>query len=110
MPNSLIDNLVINADPFSFLMFGLHNQCHSSVKYYAIMAQIFTDNYSEVEYFDESNKESGGSVVSGMQLGTENTDAVDANLVAGWQPLVDPEPEEEEEWCDTDVDPPLGQF
>jgi hypothetical protein len=40
-----------------------------------------------------------------MQLGTENTDAVDANLVAGWQPLVDPELEEEDKWCDTDVDP-----
>jgi hypothetical protein len=32
---------------------------------------VFYDNYSESEYFDLNNKESG-SIVSGMQLETEN--------------------------------------
>jgi hypothetical protein len=37
--------------------------CHSSLKDYTIVA----DNYSQVESFDENNKESGGGVVSGLQ-------------------------------------------
>jgi hypothetical protein len=37
------------------------------------VAKIFADNYSEVEYFDTDSKESGGSVVSGVQLETEST-------------------------------------
>jgi hypothetical protein len=42
------------------------------VKRYEIVAEIFADNYSEVEYFDENSEESGDSIVSGMQLETEN--------------------------------------
>jgi hypothetical protein len=35
---------------------------------------------------------------------------VDANVVAGWQPCVDPEPAEEDEWSDTDTDQLTGTF
>lgn len=47
------------------------------------MADIFKDNDSEIEYFNESNKEYGDNVVSGMQFETENTETEDVNLVAG---------------------------
>jgi hypothetical protein len=58
----------------------------------------------EVKYFDENNKESGDSVVTGMQLETEN-----ANSVTGWQPHVNSEPIKDE-WSDTDTDPSQGHF
>lgn len=36
------------------------------------MTVVFFDNCSESEYFDLNNKESVGSIVSGMQLEIEN--------------------------------------
>jgi hypothetical protein len=33
------------------------SEYHSSVKVYEIVAEIVCDNYLEVEYFDENNKE-----------------------------------------------------
>jgi hypothetical protein len=53
------------------------------------VAKIFTDNNLKVKYFEENNKESGDSVVSGMQLKTDNTEIEDASFVAGWQPCVE---------------------
>jgi hypothetical protein len=38
-------------------MSDLHNQCHSSLKHDEIMAKIFADNDSKVEYFYENNME-----------------------------------------------------
>jgi hypothetical protein len=35
------------------------------------VAKNYTDNSSEVEYFDENNKEAGDSVFSVMQLETK---------------------------------------
>jgi hypothetical protein len=58
-----------------------------------------------VEYFDESNKECGGSVVSCMLLKTENIEVKDPTLIAGWQPRVAPEPVKVGEWSHADVDP-----
>jgi hypothetical protein len=72
-------------------MSGLCNQYSSFLKDYETVAEIFTDNYLEVKYFDENNTESVDSVVSSMHLETKNTEIEDANLVAGWQPCVDPE-------------------
>jgi hypothetical protein len=46
------------------------------------VAKVFAGNYVEVEYFDENNKESGGSVVHDVQLKTENTEIEDTSLVA----------------------------
>jgi hypothetical protein len=73
-------------------MSGLHNQCHSSLKDYEIVARIFADIFTEVDYFDESSKENDDIIVTGTQLEIANTEIEDANLVAGWQPCVDPEP------------------
>jgi hypothetical protein len=67
------------------------------------VADIFKDNDSEIEYFNEGNKEYGGNVVSGMQFETENTETEDVNLVAGWQIHVDPESVKEDERSDTDI-------
>jgi hypothetical protein len=39
---------------------------------YEIVAEIFSDSGLEVEYFDVNNKGSCDSIVSGMQLETEN--------------------------------------
>jgi hypothetical protein len=85
-------------------MSGLHNQC--CIKDYLIVAKIFVDNYLEVEYLDENNKESGDSVFSGMQLKRENTEIKDANLMEGWQPCDDLESVKEFEWSDSGIDPP----
>jgi hypothetical protein len=53
------------------------------------VTKIFADFNLEVEYFDENDKESGDSAVSGMQLETENIKIEDGSLVAGWQPHID---------------------
>lgn len=48
--------------------------------------------------FDETNKKSDDSVVSGMQPEKENSDTEDANLVAGRQPCIgNHEPVKEDE-------------
>jgi hypothetical protein len=83
-------------------MSGLCNQYSSSLKDYETVAEIFADNYLEVKYFDENNMESVDSVVSSMHLETKNTEIEDANLVAGWQPCVDPETAKEE-WSNTHI-------
>jgi hypothetical protein len=55
--------------------------CHSSLKDYTNVA----DNYSQVESFDENNKESGGSVVSvAFSRKHKSTDSEEASLVARW--------------------------
>jgi hypothetical protein len=84
-------------------MAGLHNKCHSSLKDYEIVAEIFTDNGLEVQYFYENNNKSGDGVVSGMQVETENIEIEDASLAAGWPPPVDPELIKEDECSDTDI-------
>jgi hypothetical protein len=43
-------------------------------------------------------------------LDTESTDIEDANLVAGWQSHIDPEPVKEDEWSDFDIIQLLGEF
>jgi hypothetical protein len=48
---------------FSFLISGLCNHCYFSLKDYKIVAEVFADNDSEVEYFNENNKEGGDSVM-----------------------------------------------
>jgi hypothetical protein len=53
---------------------SLCDQCHSSLKDHEIVADVSSNNDSEVEYFDVYNKKSGKSVVSSMQLETENTE------------------------------------
>jgi hypothetical protein len=55
-----------------FLVVGVRDRREFAVKRYKIVAEIFADNYSEAEYFDEKSEESGDSIVSGMQLEIEN--------------------------------------
>lgn len=57
-------------------------------------------------FWDENNEESDDSVVSGIQQETGNIEAEDVTFVAVWQPHGNPEPEEEYEWSDADIDPP----
>jgi hypothetical protein len=91
-------------------MAGLYNQCCYSLKDYKTVVEIFAHINSELVHTDENCNKSGDSVVSGVQLETENIKIENANFVSGWQPSVNPEPEKEEEWCNTDKDPPQGQF
>jgi hypothetical protein len=53
---------------------SLCDQCYSSLKDHELVADVSSNNDSEVEYFDVYNKKSGKSVVSSMQLETENTE------------------------------------